>query len=639
MIAIAVVASLVVYAWVMGYIGGTTTKTGQAIQIQSYAVSPDGTTLYVYVQNVGQGTVNFDPSACVYVNNEGKAASIAGSNSLNAGYTATITITGLSLDVTKSVNIKVVTSGGTYMEASGVPPVTAGGANHAPVATDDSYSTTANTPLSVAAPGVLANDNDPDGNTITAVQVSGTSHSSAFTLNSDGSFAYTPTTGYTGSDSFTYKANDGSLDSNTATVTITVSSAANTAPALNAIGNKNVNEGVQLTFTASATDSDLPAQTLTFSLDTGAPTGASINSATGAFTWTPTEAQGPGSYPITVRVTDNGSPALNDFETITVTVAEVNQAPVLAAISDKTVDELTQLTFTATATDTDVPAQTLTFSLQGSVPSGAAITGAGVFTWTPTSSQGFVTPYQITVRVTDNGAGALYDEETIAVTVNDVKAQVTYVSAGAGVGTTSTSSFNVPYPSNLQAGDLILLQVTVRDTTNTPTLQSGSGFTALYSAENAGSGTGTPRQWIYYKFSDGTETGNLGITIGGSVTKMARMYAFRNVAPSSFNVGGGLSRGDSTTISAQAVTTSSDKSLAVSFVFVSNDNAVGSFTGATGGTWTEAVSETTTTQGSGGCIQLQTATMPIAGGTITGGSYTMSNSDRWGVRAFALIPG
>ena len=81
------------------------------------------------------------------------------------------------------------------------------------------------------------------------------------------------------------------------------------------IGNKSVNELVQLTFTATATDLDLPANPLTFSL-VGAPAGASITSG-GLFSWTPTEAQGPANHTFDVCVSDG---ALNDCETITVTV-------------------------------------------------------------------------------------------------------------------------------------------------------------------------------------------------------------------------------------------------------------------------------------------------------------------------------
>ena len=73
-----------------------------------------------------------------------------------------------------------------------------------------SYSTNEDTTLTVPAPGVLPNYSDPDGDTLTAVKVTDPSHGS-LTLNADGSFTYTPNPDYHGSDSFTYKANDGSL--------------------------------------------------------------------------------------------------------------------------------------------------------------------------------------------------------------------------------------------------------------------------------------------------------------------------------------------------------------------------------------------------------------------------------------------
>ena len=192
----------------------------------------------------------------------------------------------------------------------------------------------------------------------------------------------------------------------------------NTSPVLTHIGNKSVAEETLLTFTAMATDADVPMQTLTFSLDAGFPTGASITSG-GVFTWTPTEAQGPGTYNVTVRVTDNGSPAMSAAETITITVNEVNVAPVLTHIGNKSVAEETLLTFTATATDADVPAQTLTFSLDAGFPAGASITSGGVFTWAPTEAQGPGT-YDVTVRVTDNGSPAMSAAETITITVSEV---------------------------------------------------------------------------------------------------------------------------------------------------------------------------------------------------------------------------
>ena len=94
------------------------------------------------------------------------------------------------------------------------------GVNTAPVAAGDSYSTLQDTPLVIAAAGVLANDTDPQFNPLTAALVAGPSQGTV-SLNANGGFTYTPAAGYTGPDSFTYRANDGGLNSNTASVTLT----------------------------------------------------------------------------------------------------------------------------------------------------------------------------------------------------------------------------------------------------------------------------------------------------------------------------------------------------------------------------------------------------------------------------------
>lgn len=99
--------------------------------------------------------------------------------------------------------------------------------NRTPTAANDSYNHVgADTPLVVGAAGVLGNDTDPDGNALTAALVTGPTHGT-LTLNADGSFSYQPESGYVGSDSFTYKATDGTVDSNNATVTINVSAGCN----------------------------------------------------------------------------------------------------------------------------------------------------------------------------------------------------------------------------------------------------------------------------------------------------------------------------------------------------------------------------------------------------------------------------
>src|SRR6185295_4774003 len=158
-----------------------------------------------------------------------------------------------------------------------------------------------------------------------------------------------------------------------------------------------IDEQNPYTFTATATDHDVPAQTLTFSLS-GQPSGASINSGSGVFTWTPDETQGPGVYTFNVVVSDG---TLTDTKTIAITVNDVNVAPVLSGVpSAVTIDEEQPYSFTATATDNDLPAQTLTFSLSGQ-PSGASIgASSGAFTWTPTEAQGPGT-YTFDVIVSD----------------------------------------------------------------------------------------------------------------------------------------------------------------------------------------------------------------------------------------------
>jgi Bacterial Ig domain len=120
-----------------------------------------------------------------------------------------------------------VSTGGSLRGPRGlavVPPP-----NALPVANDDTYTTAEDTPLRVAAPGVLGNDSDADGETLAATQVSAPAHGT-LALNADGGFTYTPAVDFNGRDSFSYRAGDGTADSGAATVTITVNPAAPPPP-------------------------------------------------------------------------------------------------------------------------------------------------------------------------------------------------------------------------------------------------------------------------------------------------------------------------------------------------------------------------------------------------------------------------
>jgi hypothetical protein len=97
---------------------------------------------------------------------------------------------------------------------------------------------------------------------------------------------------------------------------------ANQAPALAAISNQTIPAGVPLMITNSATDSSLPWQALAFSLD-AAPEGAAIDASTGVLTWRPPMSSSETTNSVTVRVTDNGTPALSATRSFTVTVPAV----------------------------------------------------------------------------------------------------------------------------------------------------------------------------------------------------------------------------------------------------------------------------------------------------------------------------
>ncbi|MBU3110063.1 putative Ig domain-containing protein [Clostridium lacusfryxellense] len=180
----------------------------------------------------------------------------------------------------------------------------------------------------------------------------------------------------------------------------------NHAPVLNTIGSKSVVAASALTFTVSATDAD--SDTLTYSAS-GLPTGATFNTSTKTFTWTPTISQ-VGSYTPTFTVSDG---QVTDSETPTITVtssASTNNAPVINTIGSKSVVAASALTFVVSATDSD--GDELTYSANG-LPTGATFnTSTKTFTWTPTTSQ--VGSYTPTFTVSD---GQVTDSETPNITV------------------------------------------------------------------------------------------------------------------------------------------------------------------------------------------------------------------------------
>jgi len=201
---------------------------------------------------------------------------------------------------------------------------------------------------------------------------------------------------------------DGLFVETTFTVSITSSS-----PVISAIAEAVVMEGQALNLTVGASDAD--GDGLTFSLVAGEPSGMTIGASSGVVTWTTDESDGPSSFPVVVKVTDDSSEALSATSFFTVTVEELNLAPVIDPIADITGFAESEFSLTVTVSDPDLPANLLNFTLD-SAPVGASIDPqSGIVSWTPASAGN----YDFVVRVDDGGVPNMSDTETFSVEVSN----------------------------------------------------------------------------------------------------------------------------------------------------------------------------------------------------------------------------
>ena len=284
-----------------------------------------------------------------------------------------------------------------------------------PTANDDAYSTTEDQTLSVSASGVLGNDTDPQNYNLTAILNSNPSNGT-LSLNSDGSFTYTPNTGYTGSDSFTYYANDGVQDSNVATVTIDVSPAAATQFVVSAPSSTTAGNNFDFTVTAEDpfgnTDTNYSG-TVGFSSSDGQatlPANATLTNGVGTFSATLFTAG-----PQTLTATDTVDASITGSADITVNPAAATQL-VVAAPSSTTAGNSFDFTVTAEDpfgnTDTNYSG-TVGFSSsdgQATLPADSTLTnGVGTFSAT------LYTAGPQTLTATDTGNSSITGSANITV--------------------------------------------------------------------------------------------------------------------------------------------------------------------------------------------------------------------------------
>ena len=381
--------------------------------------------------------------------------------------------------------------------------ITVNAVNDPPVGNDDNYNVDEDTTLNVPAPGVLGNDTDVEGDTLHAIVVANPAHGS-LTLNSDGSFSYTPAANYNGPDSFTYKPNDGTDDGNVATVAITVN-AVNDAPVAND-DNYSVNEDTPLVISAPGVlgnDTDVDGDTLTAVLVANPAHGSLTLNSDGSFTYTPA-ANFNGSDAFTYTATDGlatSAPA-----TVTLTINPVNDAPV-ANNDSYSVNEDTTLNISAPGVlinDTDVDGDSLTALIVANASHGAVTLNAdGSFSYTPAPN--YNGPDSFTYQANDGTTNG--NTATVTITVNPVNDAPVAVDDNYSINEdttlTTTAATGVLTNDTDVDGDPLKAVLVATTTNGSLTLNQDGSFT--YTPNTNFNGTDT----FTYKANDGTVDGNV----------------------------------------------------------------------------------------------------------------------------------
>jgi VCBS repeat-containing protein len=288
--------------------------------------------------------------------------------------------------------------------------------NDAPVAANDTVSTAFDTAVRI---DLLANDTDVENSVLTAVVVTGPQHGT-LTTNADGSLNYVPDAGYSGPDEFTYRASDGDLQSDLATVSIAVAAPGNRAPVAVA-DTATIEEDSSVDINVRANDTDADNDTLTATVVTGPAHGTITVNADGSFHYAPTaNYSGPDSF--TYKVSDGQLDS--NVATVSITVTPVNDAPVAADDLTST-SQGTPVTINVKANDSDIENDGLTVQIVGDPAHGqVTVNGDGTVTYTPVGTYSGTDSF--TYRVSDGQAQSNLATVTINVSGATNTAPVAY---------------------------------------------------------------------------------------------------------------------------------------------------------------------------------------------------------------------
>ncbi len=335
-----------------------------------------------------------------------------------------------------------IANDGTYDSDIATVTITVNNINDAPIANDDEYTIIENTLLEVPAPGILINDDDADPlDTLTSTNLTETVNG-VLTLNGDGSFSYTPNVEFNGSDSFTYSINDGTIDSNVATVTITIDPFNDPPVATEDSYTTNEDESLIVAIPGVlGNDNDVDSSTIT-AIKVDDPTHGSLTlNNSGSFVYTPIENYH-GQDSFSYKAYD-GEKASNTV-TVTITVESVNDAPIAENDSGYSLDEDTSLTIAAPGVlfnDTDADLDPLTASeVTGPANGDLILKSDGSFTYTPSPNYNGLDSFTYTANDgVDNSNAA-----TVSITIRPVK-DIT-VAVDDYYHTTLDQALNVPTP-------------------------------------------------------------------------------------------------------------------------------------------------------------------------------------------------
>ncbi|QDU18781.1 tandem-95 repeat protein [Urbifossiella limnaea] len=426
--------------------------------------------------------------------------------------------------------------------------------------------------------GVLGNDTDPENNPLAAVLVTGPAHGT-LSLGADGGFTYTPAANYFGPDSFTYKASDGALDSNTTTVSLTVTPV-NDAPTIADVPTLTIPEDagpVTVTLTGIGAGPG-ESQPLTVQVASSNPAliptptlGYTSPGGTGTVTFAPAANAG-GTANITVIVNDGALSRSVSFEVI---VSPVNDAP--AGLPDSvTTNEDTAATGNVLGNDGDIDGDPVTAQLASNPTNGTlALNPNGTFTYTPNADWNGTDTF--TYRPFDGQLAG----DPVTVTI-DVRPVNDAPAAAADNGTvTEDGVITVAVLANDTDADGDALTVTgATNGANGTVTVTPTGVTYTPAADFFGTDSFT------YTASDGnggTATGTVSVTVSPvddapTLDTIAAVTVAEDAGPQTVSLGGiGAGGGESQPLTVTA-TSSNPALLPTPTISYASPNATGTLT-------------------------------------------------------------